>query len=320
MTLNEFFQWEKVSRDTIDVKRIYIDIAGDLVTGVLLSQIIYWNLPNKETGKTKLRAMIDGELYLAKKRTDWWEECRISDRQYDRSIKVLVDKGIVDVRLKKFDGIPMPHIRINDVILKFIENEINGIGVKVDFTESVKTSNNAPLTDFTESVNYTKCKVDITESVKSLTETTTEIINHNNNGEQNGDNWMPEWDELVIPNESSTIDLAFERVFKIYEREFGREIKGFDAESLQKIYDDAGEEKAIYALKKAISAGIRNFRYIDSIVREWEKKGLRSIHEIQEEDKKFEQSQDMKKQSYSSPKNTQAPEKPKSTKYEKFYL
>ena len=48
MTRQEFIAWEQVSRDTIDVKRCYVDIAGDLVAGILLSQIVYWHLPDKD--------------------------------------------------------------------------------------------------------------------------------------------------------------------------------------------------------------------------------------------------------------------------------
>ena len=40
-----FLEWERRSRDTIDVKRCYVDVAGGLVAGVLLSQVVYWFLP-----------------------------------------------------------------------------------------------------------------------------------------------------------------------------------------------------------------------------------------------------------------------------------
>ena len=46
-SISEFLAWESMSRDTIDVKRVYCDIAGDLVAGVLLSQLIYWHLPDR---------------------------------------------------------------------------------------------------------------------------------------------------------------------------------------------------------------------------------------------------------------------------------
>jgi len=121
VTKEEFFQYEKTSKDSIDLKRIYVDIAGDLVAGVLLSQIIFYYLPDGE-GKTKLRVMHDGELWLAKTREEWWEECRISPKQFDRSIKILEDKQLVTTRTIKFNGSPIKHIRLNfDVLTNQIE-------------------------------------------------------------------------------------------------------------------------------------------------------------------------------------------------------
>ncbi len=121
MTKEEFIQYEKMSRDTIDVKRIYIDIAGDIVTGVLLSQIVFYYLPDNE-GKTKLRVIHDNKLWIAKTREDWWEECRISPKQFDRSIKILEDKKIVTTKIMKFNGNPTKHIYLNlDVLINEIE-------------------------------------------------------------------------------------------------------------------------------------------------------------------------------------------------------
>ncbi|GAJ09042.1 unnamed protein product, partial [marine sediment metagenome] len=74
---NDFLAWEKASRDTIDFKKIYVDITGDLIAGLLLSQIIYWHLPNKD-GETKLRVIKKNRPCIAKARHDWWDEARIS--------------------------------------------------------------------------------------------------------------------------------------------------------------------------------------------------------------------------------------------------
>lgn len=168
MTSFEFLQWEQTTRDTIDLKKIYIDVAGDLVTGVLLSQIIYWNLPNQE-GKLKLRVKSDNELWLAKGREQWWDECRISAKQFDRSIKILEKKGIVTTKLKKFDGNPTKHIKLNlDVLIKNLQSVMNG-------------NSNLPKGKKPTSL---KGKNDIDSKVKSLTENTTKNTTKikNNNG------------------------------------------------------------------------------------------------------------------------------------------
>ena len=76
------------------LKLLYVDITGDLIAGILLSQIIYWYTPAKN-GKSKLRVIKQGEEWLAKRRSDWFDECRISRSQYDRAIKILKNLNIV---------------------------------------------------------------------------------------------------------------------------------------------------------------------------------------------------------------------------------
>lgn len=150
-----FMAWEKASRDTIDVKRCYVDMVGDLSTGVLLSQIIYWFLLSSE-GKSKLSVNREGRDWLAKGRRAWWNECRVSEKQFDRSIKILRDKGLVETRLWQFGkrGTPTIHICLNwpavvqgvKCILPKGQNALCPNG-KMHFDEKVKSSklNHAPL-------------------------------------------------------------------------------------------------------------------------------------------------------------------------------
>jgi len=124
MDFNNFKQWEKASRETIDFKTIYVDIAnGDIISGLLLSQIIFWFLPDKN-GRSKLRAYKDGKYWLAKQRTDWYGEIRVSPKQYDRAIKILEDLGLVVVDNSLFDGKKTPFIWLNGEILAQKVNEI----------------------------------------------------------------------------------------------------------------------------------------------------------------------------------------------------
>ncbi|MEO2090312.1 MAG: hypothetical protein ABGY75_12545, partial [Gemmataceae bacterium] len=106
-----FLLWERSSRDTLEVKRCYIDMAGDLVAGIVLSQIVYWHLPSRD-GRTRLRVKRDGHLWLAKGRADWWDECRVSPKQADRALALLAERGLVEVRLFRFAGAPTKHVRI----------------------------------------------------------------------------------------------------------------------------------------------------------------------------------------------------------------
>ncbi len=126
MDRKKFFLWEAASRDTIDVKRCYIDVSKDLVAGILLSQIIYWFLPGKN-GKPRVTIEKQGRYWLAKKREDWWAECRITPKQFDRAITILETEGIVTTKVFKFGPETVKHISMNwDVFLALLENSVKG--------------------------------------------------------------------------------------------------------------------------------------------------------------------------------------------------
>jgi hypothetical protein len=93
------------------VHHAYVDITNDLVAGALLGQVLYWFGAGKD-GKTRARIVKDGHYWIAKTRADWWNEIRISPKQYDRAAKILKDKGYIEVKTFKFAGNPTTHIRI----------------------------------------------------------------------------------------------------------------------------------------------------------------------------------------------------------------
>lgn len=109
--INFFLMWEETSRDTIDFKKIYVDMADDLISGLVLSQVVYWHLKGAN-GVTRLRVNKEGYLWIAKKREDWHEEIRITPRQLDRALDILESKGLVATALYGFAGTPTKHIRL----------------------------------------------------------------------------------------------------------------------------------------------------------------------------------------------------------------
>ncbi|OLV20191.1 hypothetical protein [Deinococcus marmoris] len=117
MNSAEFLRWERDSRDTLDFKKVYVDMTGDLAAGLLLSQIVYWHLPNRE-GNVKLRVQKDGHLWIAKQWTQWWAEVRLTEKQAIRAGEILASKGIVIKQVYKFAGDRTTHLRLDwDVFL-----------------------------------------------------------------------------------------------------------------------------------------------------------------------------------------------------------
>ncbi len=111
--VDNFLRWESASRDTIDFKIIYVDVAGDIISGLLLSQIVYWNLPAKNGSDTKLRVFKSDRYWLVKTRNDWFDECRITAKQFDRAIGILESVGVVECKVMRFNGSPTKHIWLN---------------------------------------------------------------------------------------------------------------------------------------------------------------------------------------------------------------
>ncbi|PEB19692.1 replication protein [Bacillus toyonensis] len=148
---SNIFQLETFARSGYMVRLAYVDITEDLIAGILLGQIVYWYMPN-EQGKSKLRVKKNGEFWLAKSREDWRNEIRITPKQYDRAIKILIEKGFVEVQKFKFNGAPTNHIKLNIS----------------EVTQRVKS-----ILTFGENPNPPLGEMEITERVNSLTEITT---------------------------------------------------------------------------------------------------------------------------------------------------
>ncbi len=88
--------------DVVKTTKEHIDIVGDIPTAILLSKI-------EELSKKQIIEK-DNKKWVTKKRIDWYDECRLSPKQYDRSIKILTDLGFVETKIYKFNGSPIVHI------------------------------------------------------------------------------------------------------------------------------------------------------------------------------------------------------------------
>lgn len=93
------------------VRHGLVDVAGDLVAGVLLSQVAYWFGWDRK-GRDRLTVERDGHRWLAKSYAAWWEECRVTEDQARRAMKAMADRGLIETRVWKFNGTPTIHVRL----------------------------------------------------------------------------------------------------------------------------------------------------------------------------------------------------------------
>lgn len=86
----------------IVIPTIYIEITEDLNTATLLNQLIFWSDKSKRK---------DGFFY--KTYLEWEQEIYLSEYQVRRSAKKLKEMSILETKVKKANGSPTLHYKIN---------------------------------------------------------------------------------------------------------------------------------------------------------------------------------------------------------------
>lgn len=70
-------------------------------------------------------------------------------------------------------------------------------------------------------------------------------------------------------------------VFKTFEKELGRTISSMELEMINGwLSTGTPEELILGALREAVYNGVTNFKYIDRIIYEWEKKGFKTMDDV----------------------------------------
>lgn len=152
-------------------QHMYIDITGDLVQGTILARIMYWFSVDKNK-KSKVRIFKDDYFWIAKQRKDWWEEIRITERQYDKAIKELDKKGFVVLAKYKFNSMPTIHIRpdyenINSATKEW-ENQLRK-EIVAEYKSELQNETDGNNTKCNSQGIDTKCKTGVTQESNLLT-------------------------------------------------------------------------------------------------------------------------------------------------------
>ena len=163
MQFKEIISIENKYRKGVHVSLVYVDMCKDLNAGILLSQILYWHTGEKMAGE-----------YLVKRRDEWYDECRLTVKQYDRAINILKVMGIVEVKVKRsnfYNGNTVPHIKINRSIFENLFSEALGIeeiadrelpkGENPNDSKGISGSDKRSLPSITESTSEITPKIEI---------------------------------------------------------------------------------------------------------------------------------------------------------------
>lgn len=81
------------------------------------------------------------------------------------------------------------------------------------------------------------------------------------------------YDRLILNKKEESKD---KDIYALFESELGRTLSSFEFDIINKWFESNISEDTIKeALKEAILSGVTNFKYIDKIVSEWSKNGIR---------------------------------------------
>lgn len=81
----------------------------------------------------------------------------------------------------------------------------------------------------------------------------------------------------VVSNEEVVID---SNIFSIIEKEFGRTLSPSELEFIKAWASTFNTELILEAVKEAVLNGVSSIRYIDKILYEWDKKGLKNREDV----------------------------------------
>ena len=111
-----------------------------------------------------------------------------------------------------------------------------------------------------------------------------EMVVTNNNGEVIEQIKLdPLYYRLALNKKTENVDSK--DIYAMFESELGRTLSSFEYEMINKWIEKGVEEETIKnALKEAVLNNVRNFKYIDKIIYEWTKKGIKN--KIKDDNKK----------------------------------
>lgn len=88
-----------------------------------------------------------------------------------------------------------------------------------------------------------------------------------------------------------------DNIYSIFENEFARPISSIEYEIIKAwLEKEFSEELILGALKEAVYNGVHNLRYIDKILYEWQKKGFKTMKDVNDHITKRTKEKDAKKE------------------------
>lgn len=111
-------------------------------------------------------------------------------------------------------------------------------------------------------------------------------------------------------------------LFKTFEEEFGRLLSPFESNQIIEWCqrDNYSPDLILEALRKTSLRGIKNLKYVDSILLDWRNNGISTIEEVENYEKLFQEKQQAKEKPPKKPSKKEEEYRRKIEKYKDVYM
>lgn len=94
--------------------------------------------------------------------------------------------------------------------------------------------------------------------------------------------------ELPEPPEPKNSGRGDRKITDAFSKEYGRLLGPFEVEQIKEWEQDFPDDVILHALKTAVLANNRSFKYIGGILRRWRDAGVKSVQDVEELDRQFQ--------------------------------
>jgi len=143
--------------------------------------------------------------------------------------------------------------------------------------KEISDSLNIPINEILEIVNSLSQKSILSIDMKVKNNIRSEFINL--------DNLYSKLAFKLLDTEEESSD---KKIYQVFETELGRTLSPMEYEIINGwLSSGSSEETILLALKEAVYNGVSNMRYIDRIIYEWSKKGIKTKEDVEKSRKNF---------------------------------
>ena len=196
------------------------------------------------------------------------------------TIKYFIKEKHYSISLSFIKVFKKLNLNIDEVFLiLYFNNEYKPIFDPKKISEELNMSSDDVLNTFNNLISKNLITID---TIKDKENKMVEIINL--------DKFYEEVSKIY---ENKKNEIEEDTIFEVFENELGRTLSPMEYEIINGwISTNISKDLIIGALKEAVYNGVSNFRYIDKIIYEWNKKGFKTMKDVhnhleKKDDKEF---------------------------------